>query len=296
MNTFRKISIRKKLVLIILTASIISIISGLAIYLVFDMISIRNEMKKNAELNATLVGQYSIVPLVFDYKDEATDVLAKLSSMPAVVDALIFNTNGDVFASYYKNPVDTFVLPDHNVRNPGFSKGYLNVYHDISYDGKDYGTLYLRLTDSAIREKFMNNILVMMALILLLFVPVYFIANRLQKLISEPILNLARLTATISQNQDFTVQLKPQGNDEVGILYQQFNNFLSQILKRQKDRDEAEKEIVLLAQVVKNINEFVSITDLEDNVIFVNHAWLKTFGYSENEVYGKKNKNDCFIK
>jgi PAS domain S-box-containing protein len=287
-NTFRKKSIRKKLILIILSASIISIISGLAIYLVFDMISIKKEIKKNAELNAALVGQYSIVPLVFDYKDEATDVLAKLSSVPSVIDACIFNAKGDVFASYHKMPEDQFVFPDPKERNPGFSKGHLNVYQDISYDGNDYGTLYLRLTDSAIREKFMNNILIMIALILILIVPVYFIANRLQKLISEPILNLANLTATISQNQDFTVQLKQPGNDEVGILYQQFNNFLSQILKRQKERDEAEKEIALLAQVVKNINEFVSITDLEDNIIFVNHAWLKTFGYSEDEVFGKK--------
>jgi PAS domain S-box-containing protein len=290
MNLFNKISIRKKLVLIILSASIISIISGLAIYLVFDMINIKNEIKKNAELNAALVGQYSIVPLVFDYKDEATDVLAKLSSVPSVLDACIFNADGKIFASYRKTPDDRFIFPYPEERKPEFSKGYLNVYQSISYDGNNYGILYLRLTDSSIREKFMNNILIMIALILILFIPVYFIANRLQKVISEPILNLAKLTATISMNQDFSVQLKPQGNDEVGILYQQFNNFLSQILKRQKERDEAEKETEFLAQVLKNINEFVSITDLENNLIFVNHEWLKMFGYTEEEVIGKNIK------
>jgi PAS domain S-box-containing protein len=288
MKRFRNQPIRTKLVVIIMSASIITILAGLVTYQIFDMISIRNEMKKNAGLNADLVAQYSVVPLLFDYKDEAKDVLAKLNSMPSVLDACIYNARGEIFSYYHKSQDSSFIFPKPQNKNPGFSKGYLHVYNDIIFDGKNYGTLYLRISAMALREKFRINMIVLLILIIVLITPVYLIANRLQKFISRPILSLAELTKTISQNQDFTIRLEPHGDDEVGILYDQFNNFLAQILKRQKERDEAEKEIAFLAQVLRSINEFVSITDADNKITFVNQSWLKTFGYTEEEVIGRK--------
>ena len=287
MNKFRNQPIRRKLVVIIMTASIIAIISGLAIYLVFDMNSIKNEMKKNADLNASLIGQYSVVPLIFGYKDEATDVLTKLNTIPSILDACIYNSKGEIFSFYHKTKDSSYVFPKPEVKKTSFSDGYIHVYYNIIYEDQNYGTLYLRLSADGVRAKLRNNLWVMFILIIVIIFPVYLIANRLQKFISKPILDLADLTESISKNQDYSIQLKSHGDDEIGILYQHFNLFLSQILKRQNERDKAEKEITFLAQVLRNINECVSITDVENNLIFVNQSWLRTFGYSENEVTGK---------
>jgi PAS domain S-box-containing protein len=49
----------------------------------------------------------------------------------------------------------------------------------------------------------------------------------------------------------------------------------------------AEKEITMLAHSLRSINECVSITDLKDNIIFLNETFLKTYGYSEIELIGK---------
>jgi PAS domain S-box-containing protein len=264
MNRFRNQPIKTKLVVIIMTASIIAIISGLAIYLIFDMNSIKNEMKKNADLNASLVGQYSVVPLIFDYKNEAKDVLAKLNTMPSVLDACIYNANGEIFSFYHKITDSSFKFPKPEGKKTGFSDGYLHVYYNILFEGKNYGILYLRLSTVTIKEKLRNNLLVMFVLILILVIPVYLIAYRLQKFISEPILNLAELAKTISQNQDYSVQLKPYGNDEIGILYRQFNNFLSQILKRQKERDLAEEKLKTLNEQLKK--ELIERSQIEESM------------------------------
>jgi PAS domain S-box-containing protein len=53
------------------------------------------------------------------------------------------------------------------------------------------------------------------------------------------------------------------------------------------EQKKAEAEINLLANSLKNINECVSITDLDDNLIFVNDSFLQTYGYSREEVMGK---------
>lgn len=82
---------------------------------------------------------------------------------------------------------------------------------------------------------------------MVLLVLTYIIASIVQKSISNPILHLADQTKSISISQDFSVRLTPPGNDEIGSLYKQYNNLLSQLQKREIQRDQAEKAL-------KNLN------------------------------------------
>jgi PAS domain S-box-containing protein len=294
MNTFKNISIKRKLVIIIISTSIIVLVAGFATYLIIDMISVKKEIKKNAILNATLVGQYAAAPLLFGYKEEVTEILTKLNTIPSVLDACLYSTYSDeIFACYHKTQDSSFLFPKLHNESAVFKNGYLHVFYAIKYKEQYCGTIYLRISASAIRERFWDNLTVMAILVLLLLITVYFIAYRIQKLISSPILNLAELTATISEKQDFTVQLKPQGNDEVGILYKQFNNLLEQLLKRQKERDKAEKNLkeneahfrYLFEQnpAILLIYELGSLAMLAVNESFINH-----YGYSKAEILSMK--------
>ena len=53
------------------------------------------------------------------------------------------------------------------------------------------------------------------------------------------------------------------------------------------ERKQAEKEIAMLAHSLKSISECVSITDLENKILFVNESFIKTYGYELNELIGK---------
>ncbi|MCX6220793.1 MAG: PAS domain S-box protein [Bacteroidia bacterium] len=53
------------------------------------------------------------------------------------------------------------------------------------------------------------------------------------------------------------------------------------------ERKHAEEEIKMLAFALRSVNECVSITDLEDRLIFVNESFKKTYGYSEEELIGQ---------
>ncbi len=52
-------------------------------------------------------------------------------------------------------------------------------------------------------------------------------------------------------------------------------------------RLQAEQERTLLAHALRSIREAVTITDLDDNIIFVNEAFCRIYGYSQEEVIGK---------
>ena len=48
-----------------------------------------------------------------------------------------------------------------------------------------------------------------------------------------------------------------------------------------------EQEVYMLAQTVKSVREYVCVTDLEDQILFVNDALLDTYGYERGELIGK---------
>lgn len=53
------------------------------------------------------------------------------------------------------------------------------------------------------------------------------------------------------------------------------------------ERKHAEEEIKMLAFAMRSVNECVSITDMQDRLIFMNESFKKTYGYSEEELIGK---------
>lgn len=54
------------------------------------------------------------------------------------------------------------------------------------------------------------------------------------------------------------------------------------------ERKQAEKKIHLLANAIASTNEMISITDLENRFVFVNQAFLDTYGYSIEELIGQE--------
>ncbi|HTY36047.1 MAG TPA: PAS domain S-box protein [Bacteroidota bacterium] len=49
----------------------------------------------------------------------------------------------------------------------------------------------------------------------------------------------------------------------------------------------AQENVVMLSHTIKSISECVCITDHRNNILFVNKAFLDTYGYSEEELLGK---------
>ena len=53
------------------------------------------------------------------------------------------------------------------------------------------------------------------------------------------------------------------------------------------ERKKAEEEVALLGHTIRSIGECVSVTDTENKILFVNEAFLRTYGYTADELIGK---------
>ena len=53
------------------------------------------------------------------------------------------------------------------------------------------------------------------------------------------------------------------------------------------DRIEAEEHLKMLAQTIRSVNYSICITNMDNNIIFVNKAFTNTYGYIEEEIIGQ---------
>ncbi|MFA6469722.1 MAG: PAS domain S-box protein [Bacteroidota bacterium] len=53
------------------------------------------------------------------------------------------------------------------------------------------------------------------------------------------------------------------------------------------ERKRSEREMIMLSQAIKSVSECVSVTDALNNILFVNAAFLQTYGYTKEELIGK---------
>jgi signal transduction histidine kinase/ActR/RegA family two-component response regulator len=249
MKFFQNISIKNKIISIILFVSTVTMLIGFTIVGISDIKSLRKEMHLNALMNTKLIGEYSIAPLTFDDNIGAENILSKLSTMPGVVSGIIYDRNGILFASY-KRTDDVFTPPlyekpdELDGSKSIFSDESLIIEHPIIYNGFKYGIIIIHLDTSLLKTKIQNYIYIIMGILLGMIVFSYFLANHFQKPISKPILELAQLTRKISGEGDYSVQIARKSNDEIGVLYDDFNNMLKQILSREEARNIAEKNLV----------------------------------------------------
>lgn len=71
---------------------------------------------------------------------------------------------------------------------------------------------------------------------------------------------------------------------ELNELQQKYNSLVE--LNHLEVVGSREKTFYLLNHAVRSVSECVSITDMENNIIFVNNAFLKTYQYEEHELIG----------
>jgi signal transduction histidine kinase/DNA-binding response OmpR family regulator len=187
---------------------------------------------------ARVVGDYTVPDLAFDDRDAARESMNKLASVPSVRSALLFDNHGKLFASWGA-PVRQLPRLD-RVPAVVFAPPGLHVSEPIVYKGDRYGTIYLLVSTAEVKRQIDRDVGVLIAVLLLTLALALAVAYRLQRVISEPILELARTTRLVTLTGDTSLRVVKRAEDEIGTLYDGFNDMLERIQERERERDAAE--------------------------------------------------------
>ena len=246
MKFFRDLSIKRKLILIILstTAAILVLVSGA--FVANELFTFRNAMTEKLSALARVVGINSVASIVFSDPKAASDTLAALSAESSVVVAGIYDSEGRLFAAYRKaddpqhapNPeanrkkdLGELKVEAHEKRFVLW-ENYFDVLESVSFDGSAIGTVHIRADMKQFYEGLTRYVSICAAIVLVSFFPAYLLASRLQRVISSPVIELTRIMKSVSEDQDYTIRAEKRSNDELGTLFRGFNEMLAQIHQR----------------------------------------------------------------
>lgn len=291
MMVFQYLSIKHKLVVIILFVSFVVVACGFSIIIYNDIKIFKKDLFETSELNAKLISEYSKGPLSFGDKEMAEEILAKIENISWVLNAHLYDKNNVYFMSYNKNNVGEFLYPKEKTEYTILKDGYLHIYRPIIQKNEYLGSLYIRATVEPLTEKINQYLYTVITVMVGLFLFAYFLAVKMQKFISDPVLNLADVTKQISERDDYTVRVIKTGEDEIGSLYDNFNNMIESIERRKFERDRA---LVSLQESEKKIRavfnqsfQLFALLDTDGKILEINQPSFEIFLYRVEDLSGQ---------
>ena len=324
MNLLTKLSIRGKIMAIILVVTTISLISAFASIVIYEVRDERQGLIERSTILAKTVAAYSVADLTFGDTRASNETLAKLTTNENILDAVIYDDQGRFFNSL--NPQQHAESLVYLKEITGFTDGVLNIYEPVVHEDVHYGTLHLVVSTTQLAGLIVSFLLYSLLLLILLITVSYLLAGWLQKFISTPILELAMTAEQVSESGDYTVRITHSDGDEVGMLYRCFNHMLGTIQQGIDDRDAANQELTLArdgleqrvrertinlentnkllneeiesrkkilsklerqAQIIDQIHDSVVTTDLDGITTSWNKGAENLFGYTAGEAIGR---------
>jgi signal transduction histidine kinase/DNA-binding response OmpR family regulator len=237
---FANVSIRWKLIVMIMLVSGISLAAATVAFVAFDWVSTKQAMVRRLQVVAGVIGDNSVTALAFDDPVTAEETLQALTSEPHIVAASIYDDTGQIFARFHRDGLD-FTPPETQAPTHGFVEDRLELHDAIHYKDERFGSIYFESDLLELEERRSQYLRIGSGFLLASALVAALITSVLQTLISRPISQLATVASEVSSSQDYSMRVEQSGNDELGQLIEAFNDMLAQI----QDRDEMLERRVL---------------------------------------------------
>ncbi len=249
----KNLSIRSKLLVIILGTTIAALLVGFVLMVWYGVLIFKRDMVAHTRAMARVVSSYSEAELAFLDSDTAAATLAKLQVIPDLVHASLYDRQGQLFAAYPADEVQGYDPPElGETGGHEFIGKQLHVVEPIVTEGELCGTLHICVSTTGLEHKIAQYLSVIALLVGGLIAIASLAAVKLQGLISGPILQLAGAALRISKDGDYSTRVVKAGNDEVGTLYEAWNQMLEQIELRQRELERSNRELDQFAYAVSH--------------------------------------------
>jgi diguanylate cyclase (GGDEF)-like protein/PAS domain S-box-containing protein len=242
-NKLSHLSINRKLMLILLFSSIVSLLFAGIFLILLELSEFQRTTKEDLSALAEIIGNRSSAALVFDDHTLAKENLSVFNNFPAVQSTCLYDNQDVVFVGLANNSNNKQLCPDSlKGEKTRFENKQLFVVKPIKIDNDKVGTVYVRADLSRAywrKIQFIGLLFLVLAVVSLM---TFLLSTPLLRLISTPIKRLVSTVKKIIDTGDYSLRAAKLSNDEMGILVDSFNGLIetvetqSQALTRAKNR------------------------------------------------------------
>ena len=286
MRWFVPLTVRQKLVALIMLASLLSLLCVVMTAALYDVKTFRPRAAAQLLAEAEILEEVLAAPLDFGFKDQAEALLDKHCVHRPVVKAALYTSTG-LFVSYPREAPDVEVpnVPEKGQAGPVFIGNQMSIWRTLrNKDGELIGYLYLVEKLPPLGERLSDYVYLTGAVLLALAVVALVLMGGLRRNILDPLAALAETSTKVTQSNAYTVRAAVHGPDELGQMATAFNQMIEAVEKRDAKLREVSKRI---ENVFNSATEVAIISTDPDGVITVfNTGAERMLGYAAVETIG----------
>jgi signal transduction histidine kinase/DNA-binding response OmpR family regulator len=248
MLTFQHYSISKKLTWMNMLVSGVALLLACAAFVAYDFYTYQIGIVSNLSTEAKIVGSNSVSAILFNDSHSAENTLSALNASPHILYAAIYTSDGHRFAGYSRdgsrNALPLPAIPAGQTQAHWLVDGQMALVQSIIFEGKPTGVVYIRSDLQAIEDRLKTYAVIAAAVLLISLIVALLISRISQRVISEPVMQLAQTVRMVSQEKNYSVRAAPTKNrDEVSTLIESVNEMLEQIQQRDTALQQAHAEL-----------------------------------------------------
>jgi signal transduction histidine kinase len=254
MRLFSNMSLRRKQTLIIMMTSSAVLLLACATFTAYDIMTFRHELAERMSVVADVLGNNCAAALDFNDPKAAEETLEALEAEDSITSACVYTRDGARFAVYRRD--STRPLPPALAGASGivFTGDQLQLLHSIKQKHEVVGQIYLAANLRGMASRLTRYLGIAGLVFLASLLAGLVLSGRLQRLVSDPILQLAGMARSVAIEKNYSVRASKHSNDELGHLVDGFNEMLAQIQARDTELQHARDELELrVAQRTKEL-------------------------------------------
>ena len=245
---FRDYSISKKLTWMNMLVSGAALLLACGGFCAYDLYSFRDALVRNVSIQAQIIGDNTGSALLFDDPHSAEKTLSALGANRHLAYAQIYTADGQPFAAYWRERAGQTprlpLIPSGQAQIYWFRSGHLGLARSIIFQGKPMGIVYISSDLEAMNDRLKSYAVIIVVVFLASLVVALLISRISQRVISEPVMQLAQTVRIVSHDKNYSIRAATNLNrDEVSTLIESVNEMLEQIQQRDGALQRAHSEL-----------------------------------------------------
>ncbi|ACB74067.1 ATP-binding protein [Opitutus terrae] len=272
---FRDLPIKRKLAgAIMLTSLTVLALTSLAL-ITYELYAYKQTTRRTLSTIADIIASNSTAVLIYDDHKLASQILAGLHDEPEIEAAALYDKDGQLYVSYPLSLGPTGVPATPGVDGIDFGLRQITLFEPVIEGQNRVGTLYLRGDLADMYRRLGVYGLVLLSVLGCSGLVALSLAAYFQRLISQPILNLANTARIVSERKDYSVRAVKLSNDELGGFTETFNSMLHQVQESHSALRESEER---LSAVFQQAGAGIAQTDVSGRFLMVNDRYCEIVG------------------
>ncbi|HET6218893.1 MAG TPA: response regulator [Acidobacteriaceae bacterium] len=230
--------------MLILTSSVFAVILACIGFAIYERQRFHTDIADELATLADTLGANTAASLAFNDQKTGREMLAALRTEHHVLGACLYDLHGQIFAEYRRTELGAeFKMPLPAPDGAYFGSNTITLFRSVYLESDKTGSIAIVSDLSGIRARFWEYTKIAILVLFISILATYLISARLLRIVSDPIVQLAKIAGRVTAEENYSLRAAAHSNDESGMLVSSFNQMLERIEQRDRALQNAKDEL-----------------------------------------------------